>query len=311
MKKISIIVPVYKTEKYLNRCVESLVHQTYENLEIILIDDSSPDHCPEMCDSWGDRDNRIKVLHIENKGVANARNIGIDAASGEYIGFVDSDDYAEPDMFAKLCNSLEAQNADVSVCNFFVNNDSESEIFTEKVFPDYDALQLIAMGDYKFGVLWNKLYRAEIIKNIRMPHLVCCEDLVFNYFVFKNVNQFAEVNEKLYHYIRNEDSVTKATFNIGAFDAVKSKEIIYKDAKGTKLEQYAVRGLISSCFVTLSGIIKNKKCFEKYDYLRETVLSHKNEIFLSPLYSKMDKIRTFILLASKSLYNKIIEGKNN
>lgn len=93
MKKVTVIIPVYKAEKYIERCIESITAQTYENLEIILIDDDSPDNCPKICDDWAKRDSRVKVLHIENKGAANARNQGLKIATGDYIGFVDSDEY--------------------------------------------------------------------------------------------------------------------------------------------------------------------------------------------------------------------------
>ena len=96
--KISVIVPVYKVEKFLDRCVESIVGQTYENLEIILVDDGSPDNCPSMCDKWAEKDSRIKVIHKENGGVSSARNAALYAATGDFIGFVDSDDWIEPDM---------------------------------------------------------------------------------------------------------------------------------------------------------------------------------------------------------------------
>ena len=95
---VSVIVPVYKVEKYLDKCIESIVGQTYENLEIILVDDGSPDNCPTMCDEWAQKDSRIKVIHKENGGLSSARNAGLDACTGDYIGFVDSDDWIEPDM---------------------------------------------------------------------------------------------------------------------------------------------------------------------------------------------------------------------
>ena len=98
MDKISVIVPVYKTEQYLNRCVQSITDQTYKNLEIILVDDGSPDNCPEMCDQWAKKDERIKVIHKRNGGLSSARNAGLDSATGDYIMFADSDDWMEPDM---------------------------------------------------------------------------------------------------------------------------------------------------------------------------------------------------------------------
>ena len=106
MSLISVIVPIYNVEKYLDKCIESIVNQTYKNLEIILVDDESPDNCPEICDKWAERDSRIKVIHKENGGAGSARNAGIEASSGEWIGFVDGDDWIEPNMYEKFAGSF-------------------------------------------------------------------------------------------------------------------------------------------------------------------------------------------------------------
>lgn len=308
---ISVIIPVYKVEKYLDRCVNSVINQTYKNLEIILVDDDSPDNCPRLCDEWAKKDSRIKVFHIENKGVSNARNIGMENATGDYIGFVDSDDYIEKDMFESLINDMADTSCEISVCGYQINDgiseDDKDNIV--KSVSQTEALRLIAQGDYKYGVIWNKLYKASLIKDIKMPPLVCCEDLVFNYYAFKKALHIVESDKKKYHYMQNQDSVTKGNFGIGAFDAVRSKEIILNSEKGTELEPYAVRGLISSCFVVLSGVIQSNLCLDKYDYLRDIIVSHKNEILRSPMYTKLDKIKTILLFLSKKLYNKLIGKK--
>ncbi|MBQ4243839.1 MAG: glycosyltransferase, partial [Clostridia bacterium] len=118
MDLISVIVPVYKTEKYLDRCVNSIVNQTYKNLEIILVDDGSPDRCPELCDRWAEKDNRIKVIHQENGGMSAARNAGLRIAKGDYIGFVDSDDWIDNDMYEYLYILLINNQADYSTINY-------------------------------------------------------------------------------------------------------------------------------------------------------------------------------------------------
>ena len=111
---ISVIVPVYNVEKYLDKCVDSIVNQTYKNLEIILVDDGSPDNCPKMCDAWVEKDSRIKVIHKENGGVSSARNAGLKASCGEYIGFVDSDDFIQPDMFEQLLGAYDKESIELS-----------------------------------------------------------------------------------------------------------------------------------------------------------------------------------------------------
>ncbi|MBQ8615735.1 MAG: glycosyltransferase, partial [Clostridia bacterium] len=126
MKKISIILPVYNVENYLDKCLTSLVNQTYQNLEIILVNDGSPDNSGEVCENWAKKDSRIKVLHKANGGVSSARNFGLDNATGDFIGFIDPDDFVELDMYEKLLNALNSQNATMAMCryqNVFENSD--------------------------------------------------------------------------------------------------------------------------------------------------------------------------------------------
>ncbi|MBR1540013.1 MAG: glycosyltransferase [Clostridia bacterium] len=132
---ISIIVPVYKVEKYLDKCINSIVSQTYKNLEVILVDDGSPDSCGKMCDEWTQKDTRIKVIHKENGGLSDARNFGLDCAKGKYIQFVDSDDYIEKDMIEFLYKNLKENNADISICsNYMVDEENVINVGTRKIF---------------------------------------------------------------------------------------------------------------------------------------------------------------------------------
>ena len=132
---ISIIVPVYKVEKYLDKCINSIVSQTYKNLEVILVDDGSPDSCGKMCDEWTKKDTRIKVIHKENGGLSDARNFGLDCAKGKYIQFVDSDDYIEKDMIEFLYKNLKENNADISICsNYMVDEENVINVGTRKIF---------------------------------------------------------------------------------------------------------------------------------------------------------------------------------
>ncbi|MGN1420916.1 MAG: glycosyltransferase family 2 protein [Eubacterium sp.] len=306
---ISVIVPVYNTEKYLDRCVESIVNQTYNNLEIILVDDGSPDNSPAMCNAWAEKDSRIKVIHKENGGAASSRNAGLDIATGDYIGFVDGDDYAELNMYEILSDILEKNKADIAVCGYHINNEEnvDSNIHT---VSQLDSLKKICVGDYKYGVLWNKLFKRELVIDVRMPNFKCCEDLVFNYYSFKNAENIAECDSKLYHYMQNESSTVHGNFAIGAFDAVRSKEIMLKEEQNTELEKYAVRGLISSSFVVLSGCIQNDAFPNEAEKLVNQILMHKKEILSSNLYTKQDKIKTLVLSLSPKIYYRIIRGKH-
>lgn len=309
MKKdlISIIIPVYKTENYINRCVESVVNQTYKNIEIILIDDGSPDNCPAICDALAQKDDRIKVFHIENNGVSNARNFGLSHSQGEFIGFVDSDDYVEDDMFELLLNNLKMSDSDISICDFCYNDALKQQNNELIPITKEDALKKIAMGQYEYGFLWNKLYKRKVIDGVLMPDLRYCEDLVFNYFAMKNAECAVVSKTVKYHYNLNENSTTKSKFDITNLDAVKAREIILKDIESEELRVYGVKGYVSSAFTALSSILSTQSCLEQYDQLRKSILAYRKYIFKSSLFGAKFKLKTLLLSFSSSLYNKIIK----
>lgn len=312
-KKISIIVPIYNVEEFLDRCIESLVNQTYKNLEIILVDDESPDNSPAICDKWAALDSRIVVIHKKNEGVAVARNTGLSKATGDYIGFVDGDDYCFKNMYEHLMHNAIENDADISMCDYYesdtqVDDVDNANCTTELV--DYDtAMKSVCMGDYMYGVLWNKIYKAELVKNLEMPSLKCSQDLPYNYFAFKKAEKIVFSSEKQYFYRVRTTSTTKSKFGYGALDAVKAREIILKNEQNDEYEAYATKSYINSCFTALSGIISNQSCLDKYDEIRNKILKHKKTALSSSLYCKRDKVKIMILSVSPGLYNKFILNK--
>lgn len=211
---ISVIVPVYNVEKYLYRCVKSIVNQTYENLEIILVDDGSPDNCPKMCDEWAEKDSRIKVIHKENGGVSSARNTALDCVSGDYTVFIDADDYIDPDMLKILYDKAAAENADIVACNLVYVNDNEEPFkiswYTdaaaagnEEVLKAYFSDVFIAPG------CPTKLYRTEVINGNkhRFPlNIKIGEDFLFNFYVFSDCQKIVHIKDGLYFYYMRDDS---------------------------------------------------------------------------------------------------------
>ena len=188
---VSVIVPIYNTEKYLDRCIKSIVNQTYKNLEIILVDDGSTDNCPSICDNWAKIDSRINVIHQKNSGVSAARNAALDLASGEYIGFVDSDDFIEPDMYSLLVQKSVDTDAGCASCGFVFDyidgRDSvliKSEDFVlngEDILKNYIADKLIRPETA------NKIYKKSLFDNVRFnPDIHYAEDLLINYELLKN-----------------------------------------------------------------------------------------------------------------------------
>ena len=168
---ISVIVPIYKVEEYLDRCVESIVNQTYKNLEIILVDDGSPDNCPQMCDFWAEKDSRIKVVHKENGGLSDARNAGMPFAIGDVVSFIDSDDWVELDMFEKMLSRMQKDNSDIVSCGVkWVEEDGtvirDVTVNANEVLDTHSAMKEL-INDNKFKQhVWNKLYKYELIKGI-------------------------------------------------------------------------------------------------------------------------------------------------
>lgn len=165
-KLISIIVPIYNVELYLHRCIDSILNQTYENLEILLIDDGSKDGCGLICDQYAKNDSRIKVFHIDNQGLSAARNLGFKMSNGQYIGYVDSDDWIEPDMYEKLLGRIEETKADVSVCGFWYESEkgdvNKRTYSTDRVYNDTEALEALLVGELH-NYVWNKLYRRSVL----------------------------------------------------------------------------------------------------------------------------------------------------
>lgn len=285
---ISVIVPVYNVEKYLDRCIESIVSQTYKNLEIILVDDGSPDNCPKMCDEWAKKDDRIIVIHKDNGGVSSARNAALDIATGDYIGFIDSDDYVSKRYFEILINNLKKYDADICCCNFYVT-DSYSVIdkskYKFKICKKNQILINYFKDDFVGPSVHCKIYSSKIIENLRFDtNISIGEDYVFNYYVFNCSNCVLQIDENLYYYNLNENSVT----NLTSIDMVmrwKNTKTIIMDINDATLKKqcltkYAIElvacvkemlnsdnnSIIDSCYnVTSFEIRKNSLIFLKLD----------------------------------------------
>ncbi len=210
---ISIIVPVYKVEKYLTKCVESIVNQTYKNLEIILVDDGSPDTCPKLCDELAKTDSRIKVIHKENGGLSDARNAGIDIATGEYLMFVDSDDYIDRTICEKLYYLLTENNADFSMCDavrFFEDEEPHSLVqnVNIKTFEGKNVLNQLFYADSDYLVVaWGKLYKKNLFKEVRYPKGKLHEDVYVLHQILAQTDKFVYTNEQLYNYLQRSSSI--------------------------------------------------------------------------------------------------------
>lgn len=210
---ISIIVPVYKVEKYLDKCVDSVVNQTYKNLEIILVDDGSPDNCPQMCDDWARKDKRIKVIHKENGGQGSARNLALDKISGKYVCFVDSDDWVDSNYIELLYNAITKFDADVSICGYkeVFENISKTKIRSivsnEKLINDNSLFQNTYNNQNAYCLApWNKLYKSFIFKDLRFPKIRMYEDSAIYLDIFHNTKSFVLIPNTPYNYLIRKSS---------------------------------------------------------------------------------------------------------
>lgn len=215
--QLSVIVPVYKVEPYLQKCIDSVLAQTFRNLELILVDDGSPDNCPAICDAAAEKDERVVVLHRKNAGLSAARNAGLAAARGDYIGFVDSDDYIAPEMYQTLYDAMVKNDAQLAVCNYiYVDENGEttgkwvSPIKKEEVLNRVQAMdRLGGDGSWYYITAWNRLYRKELFENIRFPLGKLHEDEYIVHYVYWACERIVVVPQPLYFYVQRGGSIMR------------------------------------------------------------------------------------------------------
>lgn len=215
---ISIIIPVYNTEQYLDRCVESVLAQSYRAVEVLLIDDGSTDSSGALCDRWAEKDARVRVVHKENGGSSSARNIGLDMAKGDYIAFADSDDYLAPDMLALLYSALKSNLADMSICNFhfvdetgaYTEGEKLASPITAGVDTGFDIIKkIVGKNSWYYHPAWNKLYKRSLFSDIRFPlGVVCGEDAFIVHRLLGKCSAVACIDDRCYYYTQRADSVT-------------------------------------------------------------------------------------------------------
>jgi glycosyltransferase involved in cell wall biosynthesis len=271
---ISVIVPVYKVERYLNVCVDSIVNQTYANLEIILVDDGSPDKCPEICDEYARLDNRIKVIHQENGGLSAARNAGIDIASGEFLTFIDSDDFIAKKYVELLYKGIVEFDADISIASFctFTKEDKletqNDEIFfveitREESFRRYGALN--AELSMPFISACNKLYKKDFFASIRFPIGKLYEDAFTTYKLLDKAKKIVFTPTRLYFYRMNPQSILGQSFrekHLEMVEAFRSGFDFFDEKGKNEIASLFIPPMLMReiyCWWGVRFVLKNKK----------------------------------------------------
>lgn len=273
---ISIIVPVYNIAAYLRKCLDSVLAQTFLNFEIIIINDGSTDQSKEICDEYAKKDRRIKAIHQTNQGVSKARNMGVELAAGDFIGFVDGDDYIYKDMFEKLYSACMNTGSDISICNLgreingqLINNTTEKSY--QKVLNNEEAMRELFKGIlYRFS-LCNKLFHKTCFRNISFPEGRIHEDLSTTYRLFANANQSVYLNDIGYIYVKRKNSILTSTFNRERMDAfVGWNEILNFMKDNYKQLSHNIYACLSYwCIDNIYYILSQVETISQDDYLKD------------------------------------------
>lgn len=299
---ISVIVPVYKVEKYLDKCVESIVTQTYRNLEIILVDDGSPDQCPDMCDKWAEKDYRIKVIHKKNGGLSEARNAGMEIATGKFIGFVDSDDWIEPDMYQLLYNYMVENDCDISACG--VQMDWEDSVPARRltregccILNTVEAMQASIQETWLKQPVWYKLYKSKLVKDILFPVGKYHEDVFWSYQAVGRAKKIYIFDQPCYHYLQRDGSIMDDRYSLKRLNSLEAKQerVQYIKSELPELTNIAKTNLWFSCIYAMQMLMYN--CTEEVNKIgRETVKNvlEKNNVKLRDVSVREIGIKQFV-----------------
>lgn len=319
---ISIVLPIYNVEKYLKKCIETILNQTYDNIEILLVDDGSTDHSGEICDEFEKKDKRIKVIHKTNGGLSDARNTGLKHAKGKYISFIDSDDYVSEKYVEELYTLLKTNNAQIAVCNFQRVKEDGQVVSTEDIqsetLSSKEALE--KLNDRKFYptsiVAWNKLYDIKLFDDILYPLGKLHEDEYTTYKLYYKAKKVVITSNVLYYYRTVQTSIMNRTFNKNRLDIIEALEErmeFFKEKNEKKLYELS---LIQYESVLMIHYMNCKFYLEDAKDIQEEILNKYKKNYIETIQSKecsiINKIKFMIAYKSPMLYyniKKIIKGR--
>lgn len=310
-EKISIIVAIYNVEQYLTECINSIINQTYTNLEIILVNDGSTDKSGQICDEFLKKDSRIKVIHKKNGGLSDARNTGLDLASGDYIGFVDGDDSIEIDMYEILLKNIKKYNAEISHCGFYkvINSRKYHGLGTDKIII-LDNLkgmeEFFKLENYILSV-WNKLYKADLIKGIRFENGRCmAEDKMFNFLAFSRAKVTVFEGKEKYLYMQRENSLINSKFNSRVLDVIYFSNKILELTKKQypQLIQLAEKNDILENILMLTNIEysdQKEQLFKEYNQIVLKLRNYRYSILKNKELSISIRLALFVIVLSPKI----------
>ena len=313
-EKISIIVPVYNVEAYLEKCVESILKQTYTNLEILLVNDGSTDKSGELCDKLALRDHRIRVIHKENGGLSDARNRGIDEASSNLIGFIDSDDYIDEDMYETLYRQMVASKADLSMCGHYdvhhqIPEKQVAEIKTWELMPE-EAIKMVMEAKILSVTAVNKLYKKALFEQLRFRIGKIAEDAFIMVDLIHQCSKIVATNEKKYYYVHRENSITTQKFSLKFLNVIEAYEQNAKIISENYPDLYdvAIMRLNWAYFYVLDRLLVDNDFKDKVleDRLISYLKKNKRSILMDGRFTRARKMSFLVLCLSRKLYLKIL-----
>lgn len=316
---ISIIVPVYNMEKYLDRCMESILNQTYKHLEIILVDDGSTDSSPEKCDEYAQKDGRVRVIHKQNGGLSDARNAGLEIAAGEYIGYVDSDDWIEMDMYERMYNACIENKAQIAVCRYFSEYKDHTEAGGDGrvILLSQEELLTIYLGGHEqyviYNSVWSKLFRRELVSGMVFPKGRNSEDILYTTRAFCRAGRAVYLDQCLYHYVLDRE---------GSIMNVARAERMFRDEIPFWREHIVcIRELVSPRMADLAGYhfqrrmlfyyidarnAKNKEMASRLVGELKKDRAEMDRIYDSNIVSRGDRMRRRLFFFSPSVYAAVV-----
>ncbi len=310
---VSVIVPVYKVEPFLHKCVDSLLGQTLKEIEIVLVDDGSPDHCGRICDEYAAKDSRVRVIHQENGGLSAARNAGIAAAQADLIGFVDSDDWVELDMFELLYRNLIRENADISACGIYLHRKGKIQELGDGTCAIEKGQEAICSIFQLPGVgihVWNKLYRRHLFDTILFPEKRIYEDVYVTPWLFDAAGKIVLDMQPKYHYMIRPGSITTRPYRPALFDGVdgywKVQEFFRE--KYPELVGIARQRWINVHFTVLIAMLKCREPVDREDAVIAFLKENRKYVWADSAIDKKRKLLLLGLCVHSPLCKGLIKG---
>ena len=310
--KVSIVVPVYMAENYLEECIESILNQTYENLQIIFVDDGSPDRCGEIIEHYMDTDNRIHVIHTKNGGVSSARNIGVESANGDYIAFIDSDDFIDSNYVEKLLEIALKYDVDIVGCGFsafrdgsLINSETDHETIMKLMTSEQAVFEMYKNDSIGWNA-WCKLYKRDLFEDICYPTGIgCSEDKATTYKLFLKAKKIAYTTEPLYYYRLRKNSISSRHSTKHCLDSIMVNNLMEEDfeKRGMRDAALLAKSYSAKCAFVLYIDAANREDFDEVKRKCLYELSHKYKYIRYARYLKTDE-RIGVMLAGISACTK-------